>query len=600
MNELKEVELPDIGDFNDVDVIEVLVAPGDTVSIDDPLITIETDKASMEIPAPYAGLVEEVVVRTGDKVSRGSLLLKMDLSAEAEDNSSTNTASAANTTRADQTDPSALTAGVSEQVFPEPATAFSGEVSIRTDVLVLGSGPGGYTAAFRAADLGKGVVLVERYATIGGVCLNVGCIPSKALLHAARLVDEAEDFSDHGIRFGAPDIDLDKLRGWKNSVVNKLTGGLTGLAKQRKVDVVQGTGRFLDSNHLEVEDSSGSKSVIRFDYCIIAAGSASVRLPFMPDDPRVVDSTGALELHDIPDRLLVLGGGIIGLEMATVYHALGSKVSVVEMLPELMAGADQDIVRPFYKRIKKRYENIWLETRVTGVEAQNAGLKVDFDGKNAPPESQLFDRILVSVGRVPNGKILDADKAGVAVDKHGFISVDKQQRTNVEHIFAIGDIVGQPMLAHKATHEGKIAAEVCAGMRSYFDAKVIPSVAYTDPEVAWVGVTEREAKETGMQVTKSVFPWAASGRSLSNARDEGITKLIFSDETGRLVGAGIVGNQAGDLIAETALAIEMNCEAADIGLTVHPHPTLSETIAMAAEVFEGTITDLYLPKKKSR
>lgn len=581
----QEIKVPDIGDFDEVDVIEVLVQPGDSVNKDESLITLESDKASMDIPSPVAGTVKELKVSVGDKVSEGSLILIM--ATEGGDDS------------ADADSATQSTAAESASSTPAPdAASYSGKADVETEVMVLGSGPGGYTAAFRAADLGKKTVLIERYPTLGGVCLNVGCIPSKALLHAAKVIEDTEAMESHGISFSKPEIDIDKLRDWKDSVVKKLTGGLSGLAKQRKVQVVQGFGQFLDPHHIEATDQDGNKTVVKFEQCIIAAGSLPIKLPFVPDDERIVDSTGALDLDGVPEHMLVIGGGIIGLEMATVYHALGSKITVVEMLDGLMAGADKDIVKPYHNWIKKRYDNIWLETKVTNVEASKKGLKVTFEGKNAPAEPQIYDRILLSVGRTPNGKIVDADKAGVIVNDRGFIPVDSQQRTNVKHIFAIGDIVGQPMLAHKAVHEGKVAAEVCAGHNSHFDAKVIPSVAYTDPEVAWVGVTEAEAKEKGMKIGKGVFPWAASGRALSLGRDEGMTKLIFDEETERVIGAGIVGPNAGDLIAEVALAIETNCDAADIGLTVHPHPTLSETVAMAAEAFEGTITDLYMPKKK--
>ena len=464
---------------------------------------------------------------------------------------------------------------------------------------MLGAGPGGYTAAFRAADLGMKTVLVERWSTLGGVCLNVGCIPSKALLHAARVIDESEDMGAHGIKFAKPEVDIDALRSWKEKVVGRLTGGLSGLAKQRKVQVVNGVGSFVDANHVEVVAEDGARTVVKFDKAVIAAGSEAVKLPFIPDDPRVIDSTGALALEDVPGRMLVIGGGIIGLEMATVYNSLGSKVTVVEMLDNIVAGADKDMVKPLFNRIKKRYEAILLKTRVTAVEATTKGMKVTFEGANAPAEPQLYDRILVAVGRSANGKLIGAEKAGVAVDDHGFVQVtDTQMRTTQPHIFAIGDIIGQPMLAHKAVHEGKTAAEAAAGLPSHFDARVIPSVAYTDPEVAWVGVTEEEAKAKGIKYGKGVFPWAASGRALSLAREEGMTKLIFDEETERLIGAGIVGVGAGDLIAEAAHAIEMGSNAADIGLTVHPHPTVSETVAMAAEAFEGTITDLYMPKKR--
>ena len=470
---------------------------------------------------------------------------------------------------------------------------------VKCQMLVLGAGPGGYTAAFRAADLGMQTVLVERWDTLGGVCLNVGCIPSKALLHAAKVLDEAEHMADCGIKFAQPKVDIDALRGWKDKVVGKLTGGLTGLAKQRKVQTLQGVGKFLDAHRLEVTSDDGTTTVVTFEKAVVAAGSESVRLPFIPDDPRVIDSTGALELDGVPKHMLVIGGGIIGLEMATVYAALGSKITVVEMLPNIMTGADKDIVKPYLNRIKKRYEAILLDTGVVAVEATSKGMLVTFEGRNAPDKPQLFDKILVAVGRRPNGREIGAESAGIAVDDRGFVQVvDTQMRTTQPHIFAIGDIIGQPMLAHKAVHEGKTAAEVAAGMASHFDARVIPSVAYTDPEVAWVGITEEEAKAQGIKYGKGVFPWAASGRALSMDRDEGMTKLLFDEESECVIGAGIVGAHAGDLIAEAALAIEMNCNAADIGLTVHPHPTLSESVGMSAEAFEGTITDLYMPKKK--
>jgi dihydrolipoamide dehydrogenase len=468
---------------------------------------------------------------------------------------------------------------------------------LQTEIVVLGSGPGGYTAAFRAADLGKKVILVERYPNIGGVCLNVGCIPSKALLHAAKVIDEAHEMADKGIDFGKPAIDTTKLRDWKNKIVSKLTGGLKMLAKQRKVEIVQGTAKFISSNEVEVEGPNG-KQKIRFDNAIIAVGSRVVNLPFLPQDPRIIDSTGALELEDATCKMLVIGGGIIGLEMATVYHALGAEITVVELMDQIIPGCDKDIVMPLQKRIQKRYKNILLKTKVTKVEAKDDGLWVTFEGENAPEKPERFDRILSAVGRRPNGDLIEADKAGVKVDERGFISVDKQQRTNVPHIYAIGDVVGMPMLAHKAIPEGRVVAEVIAGLKHYFDPACIPSVAYTDPEVAWVGVTENEAKAKGIKYGKGVFPWAASGRSLSIGRDEGLTKLIIDETTHRVIGAGIVGTNAGELIAEVGLAIEMGCDVEDLSLTIHPHPTLSETIAMAAEVFEGTITDLYLPKKK--
>src|SRR4051794_33284635 len=577
-----EIRVPDIGDFKNVPIIEVHVQPGATISADDPLITLESDKATMEVPAPQGGTVKDIKVKVGDRVSQGDLIATFEGQG----------APAA---------PSAPTAKADGGAAPAPAPGakppVSGQGDYHAEVLVLGAGPGGYTAAFRAADLGKKVVLVERWPTLGGVCLNVGCIPSKALLHAVKVIDETKDMSAHGIAFTDPTIDIDALRTWKDGVVKKLTGGLTGLAKQRKVTVVSGYGRFISLNQVEVEQADGSKKVVTFDQAIIAAGSEPVTLPFIPhDDPRVIDSTGALELGGIPKRLLVLGGGIIGLEMATVYHALGSKVTIVELMDQIIPGADKDIVTPLMKRIQKKYENIHLKTKVTKVEATEDGLVAHFEGGNAP-QTDTFDRILVAVGRRPNGRAIGAENAGVVVDERGYIPVDKQMRTNVANIFAIGDVVGQPMLAHKAVHEGRVAAEAAAGKNSFFDAKVIPSVAYTDPEVAWVGPTENELKASGVKYGKGVFPWAASGRSLSLGRDEGVTKILFDETTDRILGCGIVGPSAGDLIAEAALAIEMGADAEDIGLTIHPHPTLSETVGMAAEAFEGTITDLYMPKR---
>jgi dihydrolipoyl dehydrogenase len=575
-----EVKVPDIGDFKNVPVIEVHVKPGDVIKPEDPLITLESDKATMDVPAPAAGTVGAVRVKTGDRVSEGSLILMLQTGAARPE-----AAAPPQPARAPAAAPAA-----------RPAVA--GKADHHAEVLVLGAGPGGYTAAFRAADLGKKVVLVERWPMLGGVCLNVGCIPSKALLHAAKVIEEAHEMGAHGVGFGAPQVEVDKLRGWKDGVVKKLVGGLSGLAKARKVTVVTGVGRFASANQLEVEND-GAKTLVSFDQAIIAAGSEPVTLPFIPhDDPRVIDSTGALEMHGIPTRLLVIGGGIIGLEMATVYHALGSKVTVVELMDQIIPGADRDIITPLMKRIEKRYEKIYLKAKVTKVEANASGLKVHFEGGGAPA-SDTFDKVLVSVGRRPNGKLIAAENAGVAVDERGFVPVDKQMRTNVPHIFAIGDIVGQPMLAHKATHEGKVAAEVACGRNAAFDARVIPSVAYTDPEVAWAGLTENEAKAQGLKYGKGVFPWAASGRSLSLGREEGITKLLFDEASERVIGCGIVGPNAGDLIAEAALAIEMAADAADVGHTIHPHPTLSETVAMAAEMFEGTITDLMPPKKKA-
>ncbi len=576
-----DVKVPDIGDFKDVPVVTVLVAVGDTVAAEDPLIELESDKATMEVPSPAAGKVTAINVAEGDRVSEGTVILVLE-GAEAAD------------APAEAPKPAAAEA---PKTVAATGTA-GGQGDIHGEVVVLGSGPGGYTAAFRAADLGKKVVLIEKYDRLGGVCLNVGCIPSKALLHAAKVITEAEEMDAHGISFGKTKIDIDKLRGWKSSVVDQLVGGLSGLAKARKVTVVNGYGRFSGPNMIEVQTDDGMKTV-SFDNCIIAAGSEPVTLPFIPhDDPRVVDSTGALELDGIPKRLLVLGGGIIGLEMACVYDALGSKVTVVELMDQIIPGADKDIVKPLHKRIEGRYEAILLKTKVTAVEAQKGGLKVSFENDKGESSTDTFDKVLVAVGRRPNGKLIDAEKAGVAVDERGFIAVDGQQRTGQSHIFAIGDVVGQPMLAHKAVHEGKVAAEVCAGHDRHFDAKIIPSVAYTDPEVAWCGVTETEAKARGIKVGKGVFPWAASGRSLSNGRSEGLTKLIFDEEDDRVIGACIVGTNAGDLISEVALAIEMGADAVDLGHTIHPHPTLSETVNFAAEMFEGTITDLMPPKKR--
>jgi len=577
-----EIKVPDIGDFSDVEIIEVHVHVGDEIAPEDILITLESDKASMEVPASDGGKVTEVKVAVGDRVSMGSVICLVEGAAKAD---------------APKVDAPKADAPQADAPPAATAAAATGKSDKHAEILVLGAGPGGYTAAFRAADLGKRVVLVERWDTLGGVCLNVGCIPSKALLHAAKVIAETKEMSEHGISFSAPDIDIDKLRDWKDGVVRKLVGGLSAMAKQRKVEVVQGYGRFLSPNELAVE-KDGKTTTVSFDQAIIAAGSEAIQLPFIPhDDPRVIDSTGALELDGVPKRLLVLGGGIIGLEMACVYHELGSKITVVELLDQLMPGADKDIVQPFAKRVKGLYENIFLKTKVTNIEATDTGLVVTFEGGDAPA-TDTFDKVLVAVGRKPNGKLIDAEKAGVAVDDRGFIAVDNQMRTNVPHIFAIGDIVGQPMLAHKGTHEGKTAAEVAAGHKSAFDAKVIPSVAYTDPEVAWVGHTESEAKAKGIKYGKGVFPWAASGRAISLNRTEGMTKLLFDEENGRVIGAGIVGPNAGDLITEVALAIEMGADAQDIGLTIHPHPTLSESVGMAAEMFEGTITDLIPPKRK--
>jgi len=572
-----QLTVPDLGDFEDVEVIEVLVAPGDTVVLEDPLITLETDKASMDIPAEQAGRIISVDVSVGDKVSTGSAVVTIDTSvdeAEAE----------VDYTEETRTMPAARDIAASD---PE------GDATHSADLVVIGAGPGGYTAAFRAADLGRDVVLIERSPVLGGVCLNVGCIPSKALLHAAKVIDEAESMAEHGVTFGKPTIDAEKLRDWKNEVIGKLTGGLSTMAKQRKVRVIQGTAKFAGTNRLHLDNDE----TVNFEKCIIAAGSEPMMLPGLPNDPRIVDSTGALELVPLPRRMLVVGGGIIGLEMACVYGALGTDVSVVELTDSLMPGTDPDLLRPFLKIVKKRYEAIMVSTKVTGMRATEAGIEVSFEGAKAPSNG-IYDRVLVAIGRKSNGSTLDADKAGVNVDAHGIIAVDKQMRTNVPHIFAIGDLAGGPMLAHKATHEAKVAAEVAAGEKSHFDARTIPSVAYTDPEIAWVGLTELEAKADGIDYEKAQFPWAASGRALSIGRPEGFTKLLFDKTTQRVLGGAIVGPGAGDLIAEIGLAVEMGADAADISLTIHPHPTLSETVAFAAEAFEGTLTDLYIPKKR--
>ena len=582
-----EVLVPDIGDFKDVEVIEVLVKPGDTIAKDQSLITVESDKASMEIPSSAAGVIKELRVKLGDKVSKGSAVLSLEASStEAEPAPAPAPAAAAPAAAV------SAAASVARSVDDD-------QPDIECDVLVLGAGPGGYSAAFRSADLGKKTVLVERYATLGGVCLNVGCIPSKALLHVAAVMDEALHFANIGVDFGKPSLDLDKLRAHKSKVVGKLTGGLNTMAKARKVTVLRGVGKFVGPHRLQIDittgdgrETSGEKKVVRFAKAIIAAGSQSARLPFIPDDPRIVDSTGALELSAVPKRMLVIGGGIIGLEMATVYSTLGARIEVVEMLDGLMTGADRDLVKVWQKFNEKRFDKLMLKTRSVGVEAKAEGILVKFEGEQAPPDPQLYDLVLLSVGRSPNGKAIAADKAGVAVTERGFIEVDRQMRTNVPHIFAIGDIVGNPMLAHKAVHEGHVAAEAAAGEKSYFDARVIPSVAYTDPEIAWAGATEEEAKTQGIKVKVGKFPWQASGRAIANGRDEGFTKLIFDASTHRIIGGGIVGTHAGDLISEVALAIEMGADEVDIGKTIHPHPTLSESIGMAAEVAHGTCTDL--------
>ena len=590
-----DIKVPDIGDFKDVPVITLLVAVGDEVAEEQPLIELESDKATMEVPSPVAGRITAISVKEGDRVSEGSVILTLDAAGAAAEPAKGKEEPRRDISGGRDSSPAAAQPAAQPVPAALPASARG---DIHAELVVLGSGPGGYTAAFRAADLGKKVVLIERYPTLGGVCLNVGCIPSKALLHAAKVISEAEEMGHHGLRFSPPEVDLDALRGWKDSVVKQLTGGLGGLAKGRKVQVVTGFGTFAGPNMIAV-DNDGATSTVSFDQCIIAAGSEPVTLPFIPhDDPRVIDSTGALELDGVPARLLVLGGGIIGLEMACVYDALGSSVTVVELMDQIIPGADKDIVKPLHKRIEARYEKILLKTKVTAVSAAEDGLTVTFEDDKGGTTTDRFDKILVSVGRRPNGKMLNAGAAGVAVDDRGFIAVDSQQHTNVPHILAIGDVVGQPMLAHKAVHEGKVAAEVAAGHNRHFDARVIPSVAYTDPEVAWVGVTEAQAKANGLKVGKGVFPWAASGRSLSLGRSEGITKLIFDETDQRVIGAAIVGPNAGDLIAEVALAIEMGADAVDLGHTIHPHPTLSETVNFAAEMFEGTITDLIPPKKR--
>ena len=593
-----EIRVPDIGDFTDVPVIEVLVKAGDTVKVDDSLVTLESDKATMDVPSTAAGVVKSVAVKVGDKVSEGSVVVVLEAAASAAPAKPAPAPAKAATAAA----PAAVPA---RAAAPTAASAFQGKVDVECEMLVLGAGPGGYSAAFRAADLGMKTVIVERYATLGGVCLNVGCIPSKALLHVAAVVDETASLAEHGVSFGKPQIDLAKLRGWKDKVVGKLTGGLAGMAKARKVEVVRGVGQFLDPHHLEVEVTEGSgqaktgaKKVVRFDKAIIAVGSQVVRLPFIPDDPRVLDSTSALELEAVPKRLLVIGGGIIGLEMGTVYSTLGARLDVVEMMDGLMPGADRDLVRVWDKVNKPRFDRIMLKTKTVAVEARKDAIYATFEGEGAPSGPQPYDKVLMSVGRAPNGKKISAEKAGVTVSDRGFIPVDSQMRTNVAHIFAIGDVVGQPMLAHKAVHEGHVAAEAAAGHKAHFDARVIPSVAYTDPEIAWVGLTEDEAKAKGIAVTKGLFPWAASGRAIANGRDEGFTKLLFDATTHRIVGGGIVGTHAGDLIGEVALAIEMGADAVDIGKTIHPHPTLGESIGMAAEVAHGTCTDVPPARKK--
>ncbi|UDM15987.1 dihydrolipoyl dehydrogenase [Vogesella sp. XCS3] len=597
MSNLIELKVPDIGGHSNVDVIEVFVKVGDTVAKDDSLITLETDKATMEVPAEQAGVVKEVRTAVGGKISEGDVIVIIEAAGAA---------AAANPA------PVAAPAAAAPAAAPAPApvaapvaASHAGAADIECDVLVLGAGPGGYSAAFRAADLGLKVVLVERYATLGGVCLNVGCIPSKALLHNAAVIDEVKHLAANGIKFAAPEIDIDMLRGYKEKVIGKLTGGLAGMAKARKVQVVRGVGQFLDPYHLQVEttegsgqDKTGAKQVIKFKNAIIAAGSRVVNLPFIPQDPRIVDSTGALELKTVPGKMLVIGGGIIGLEMGTVYSTLGARLDVVEMMDGLMQGPDRDLVKVWEKYNAHRFDNIMTGTKTVAVEAKEDGIYVTFEGAKAPKEPQRYDLVLVAAGRAPNGKLIGAENAGIAVTDRGFIEVDKQQRTNVPHIYAIGDIVGQPMLAHKAVHEAHVAAENCAGHKAYFDARVIPGVAYTDPEVAWVGVTEESAKRDGIKIEKAVFPWAASGRAIANGRDEGFTKLIFDAETHQVIGGAIVGTHAGDMLGEICLAIEMGCDATDIGKTIHAHPTLGESIGMAAEVAHGSCTDLPPQRKK--
>ena len=619
-----DVKVPDIGDFKDIAVIEILVKPGDTVKPEDALVSLESDKATMEVPSPAAGIVKELKVKIGDKVSQGSLILTLE-GADAAQKPAPSSAPAASPSASPGAVPTAAGAGAPRpaSVPPAPAPApapslapvagpppasYSGRADIECDMIVIGSGPGGYSAAFRSADLGMKTVLVERYATLGGVCLNVGCIPSKALLHTASVIDEVATMPDHGITFGKPQIDIDKLRAFKYGVVWKWTGGFADLAKMRKVEIVQGYGSFLDPYHVEVEmrdatgQASGARKVVKFKKAIIAAGSQAVKLPFMPEDPRVVDSTGALLLTGIPKRMLVVGGGIIGLEMATVYSTLGTRIDVVEMLDIMMAGADRDLVKVWEKVNAKRFDNVMLKTKTVGATATKEGIRVKFEGadggSSAPKDEQVYDLVLVAVGRSPNGKKIGAEKAGIAVTDRGFINVDRQLRTNVPHIHAIGDIVGQPMLAHKAVHEAHVAAEAAHGEQSYFDARQIPSVAYTDPEVAWAGKTEDQCKAEGIKYGKSVFPWAASGRAIANGRDEGFTKLLFDEATHRCIGGGIVGTHAGDLIGEVCLAVEMGADATDIGKTIHPHPTLCESIGMAAELYEGVCTDLPPAKKK--
>ena len=584
MGNSTKVEIPDIGSFDSVDVIEILINEGDEIKKEDPLITVESDKASMDIPSPIDGIVTKILTKVGDAVKQGSPIIEVN-SLEA------------NKEKIPKEETVSIKKEEPKKVVESSKIKDTAKSDLDCDVAILGSGPGGYTAAFRAADLGQSVILIERYSTIGGVCLNVGCIPSKALLHTAKVITDAEDTGSHGVTFTKPEIDLEKLRDWKsNKVVKKLTMGLSQMAKQRGVQVIEGHGEFISSNQITVKLVDGSEKIIGFKSAIIAAGSQPTKIPDTPEDDRIMDSTGALELKDIPKKLLIIGGGIIGLEMGTVYDAMGSDVSVVELTDGLIQGCDRDIVRPLHKRMEKRFENIWLGTKVLKLETKKEGILVHFEGENAPKEL-LFDRVLVAVGRKPNGNNIGAEKAGVDVDERGFIAANKQMKTNVDHIYAIGDIIGQPMLAHKATHEGKIAAEVIAGEKVEFQAMTIPSVAYTDPEIAWAGITEEEARDKNIEIEKAVFPWAASGRAIATNRTEGMTKLIFDKKTDRIIGAAIVGTNAGELIAETVLSIEMGADAHDIGLSIHAHPTLSESVAMAAEIKEGTITDLYIKKR---
>lgn len=594
MTQIIEIKVPDIGDFKDVPVIAVLVKVGEKIAVEQTLLTLETDKATVDVPSPSAGMVKELKLKQWDKVNTGSAILTLEVADAIVAPTPSPASNADIPASAPGNTPSPVVATAPQPIDKDDPVP---KGDWHAEVVVIGAGPGGYTAAFRAADLGKQVILIERHSRLGGVCLNVGCIPSKALLHVAKVIAEADDVAHHGVTFSKPAIDIDKVRSWKDDVINKLTGGLSMLAKQRKVQVVTGTAQFSSANSIIVQTADGAKT-ITFDNAVIAAGSSVARIPGFPyDDPRLIDSTGALLLQDIPTRLLIIGGGIIGLEMATVYDALGSKITVVELADGLMPGADRDLVRALHKRIEKRYEAIYLKTKVTQIEALPQGLQVTFAGDNAPAP-QLYDRVLLAVGRRPNGREIAAQQAGVTVDERGFIPVNKQQRTNVTHIYAIGDIVGDPMLAHKAVHEAKVAAEVIAGHKASFDALTIPSVAYTDPEISWMGLTETQAKAQGIAYEKASFPWAASGRALSMGREEGLTKVLFDPETRRILGSGIVGSNAGELIAETVLALEMGADMEDLALAIHPHPTLSETIGFAAEIAEGSITDLYLPKKR--